>query len=476
MHPGRQPERIIMAESGDAEATRTIPLLEERLAVGRRVVETGRVRVHLSTTTEDAVVREALRDERVEIKRVPVGREVAAAPAIREEEDGAVLVVPVLEEVLVVERRLVLKKELRIRRVSSRRTSEQTMPLRRQTATVERLPAQPDADPEPPCAPSRRRRPDMTTMTLTALYDTRSEADQAVERLTREVGISRSNVAVMAQEPTAFGGSATAGGTEGTGFLASLKELFMPEDDRHAYSEAIRRGGFLLTATVEEGSAERAMDILEEHGAVDLDDRREAWRAEGWTGHQGPMGAQTLADGTVAATTSAATATATTPAGARAAGAGEEETIALVEERLRVGKRSVEGGRVRVRSYVVEAPVQEQVPLREENIAIERRAVDRPVTDADQAAFGDRTIEATATSEEAVVSKTARVTEEVVVSKGAKERVETVRDTVRRTEVEVDDDRASARGAAEAAAAVPGAPDTGKAATPGKPMNPAARR
>ena len=143
-----------MADSGHTEtihtgATRTIPLLEERLLVGRRVVETGRVRIRLSTATEDAVVRETLRSERVEVERVPIGREVAAAPAVREEEDGAVLIVPVVEEVLVTERRPVLKEELRIRRVSTSSTSEQTVPLRRQTATVELLPARLGADPEP---------------------------------------------------------------------------------------------------------------------------------------------------------------------------------------------------------------------------------------------------------------------------------------------------------------------------------------
>ena len=143
-----------MADSGHTETietgtARTIPLLKERLVVGRRVVETGRVRVHLSTATEDAVVRETLRSERVEVERVPVGREVAAAPAAREEEDGAVLVVPVVEEVLVTERRLVLKEEPRIRRVSTDRISEETVPLRRQTARVERLPARPGADPQP---------------------------------------------------------------------------------------------------------------------------------------------------------------------------------------------------------------------------------------------------------------------------------------------------------------------------------------
>jgi uncharacterized protein (TIGR02271 family) len=129
-----------LAESGHDETTETIPLLEERLTVTRRQVETERVRVHLSTTTNDAMVRETLRDEHIEVERVPIGREVAVAPAVREEEDGAVLIVPVLEEVLVVERRLVLKEELWIRRVSTERTSEQSVPLRRQTATIAPVP------------------------------------------------------------------------------------------------------------------------------------------------------------------------------------------------------------------------------------------------------------------------------------------------------------------------------------------------
>jgi uncharacterized protein (TIGR02271 family) len=140
----------MVEDSGQAEAAQTVPLPEERLAVGRRVVETGRVRVRLSTATEDAVVRETLRGERVEVERLPVGRAVTAAPAVREEDNGAVLVVPVLEEVLVVERRLVLKEELRIRRVATAETIEQTVALRRQAATVERLPtAVPQDGPDP---------------------------------------------------------------------------------------------------------------------------------------------------------------------------------------------------------------------------------------------------------------------------------------------------------------------------------------
>ena len=128
-----------------------LPLLEEALLVGKRRVETGRVRVSVVTDTEERLVRETLRTERAEVERVALGRELAdgeAAPTIRQEEDGTV-VVPVLEEVLVVERRLVLREEIRLRLVAVDETVEQPVTLRRQRAEVERLPASaadPDAD------------------------------------------------------------------------------------------------------------------------------------------------------------------------------------------------------------------------------------------------------------------------------------------------------------------------------------------
>jgi uncharacterized protein (TIGR02271 family) len=113
-----------------------------------------------------------------------------------------------------------------------------------------------------------------------------------------------------------------------------------------------------------------------------------------------------------------------------------ETTIPVVEEELQVGKREVERGGVRVESRVEERPVTEEVQLREERVHVERRPVDRPVTDAD-AAFREGTLEVTERAEEAVVGKTARVVEEVVVGKQVEEHTETVRDTVRRTDVDV---------------------------------------
>jgi len=106
------------------------------------------------------------------------------------------------------------------------------------------------------------------------------------------------------------------------------------------------------------------------------------------------------------------------------------------EETLAVGKRAINRGPTRIRRYVFDTPAEEQVALRDETVSIERRPVadGRPVTNAD---FTDKVVEVTETAEEAVVSKSARVKEEVVIHKEATEHTETVRDTVRREEVEI---------------------------------------
>ncbi len=117
----------------------------------------------------------------------------------------------------------------------------------------------------------------------------------------------------------------------------------------------------------------------------------------------------------------------------------KEAVLPVIEEELQVGKREVETGGVRVTNRMTETPVAEQVTLREEHVNVERHAVNRPVSDADAVAFREGTIEVSEKSEQAVVGKQARVVEEVVVGKQATERTETVRDTVKRTDVEVED-------------------------------------
>ncbi len=116
---------------------------------------------------------------------------------------------------------------------------------------------------------------------------------------------------------------------------------------------------------------------------------------------------------------------------------GGEAVVPIVEEELQVGKKKVEKGAVRVETSVTETPVEADVHLHEEHVKVKRRAVDRPVTDADVAAFQEGTIELKESAEEAVVKKKARVVEEVVVSKEGSDKTETVRDTVRKTDVDV---------------------------------------
>ena len=116
-----------------------------------------------------------------------------------------------------------------------------------------------------------------------------------------------------------------------------------------------------------------------------------------------------------------------------------ETKIPVVEEEVAIGKREVERGGVRVRTEVEEKPVEEKVSLREEHVRVERRPVDRPASQADIArAQQSGTIEVREKAEQPVVQKQARVVEEVVVGKEATQRTETVRDTVRRTDVEVE--------------------------------------
>ena len=110
----------------------------------------------------------------------------------------------------------------------------------------------------------------------------------------------------------------------------------------------------------------------------------------------------------------------------------------VVEEEMVVGKRQVQRGGVRVYSHLAETPVEENIQLREERVHIDRQTVDRPATEADFSAFQEGTIELNETAEEAIVSKKARVVEEIIVGKQSSETTQTIRDTVRHTEVEME--------------------------------------
>ena len=121
------------------DAGDVLRLLAEDATVSRQVVETGRVRLAKVTRTRDHLVDELLARTNVEVKRIPIGRLIDAMPPVKE--DGDLTIVPIVEETLVVERRLMLREEVHIRRVQTTERYQQTVKLRYQTAEVTRTEA-----------------------------------------------------------------------------------------------------------------------------------------------------------------------------------------------------------------------------------------------------------------------------------------------------------------------------------------------
>jgi uncharacterized protein (TIGR02271 family) len=124
----------------DDEGRVVVPLLNEELVITKEKRNTGRVRVTTVTRQREELVDELLTRDEVEVDRVAVGQPIESIPSVREE--GDTIVVPVVEEVLIVERRLVLKEELRIRRVRSTERHQERVTLRKQEAMVSRIPAE----------------------------------------------------------------------------------------------------------------------------------------------------------------------------------------------------------------------------------------------------------------------------------------------------------------------------------------------
>jgi len=281
------------------------------------------------------------------------------------------------------------------------------------------------------------------TKTVTSLFEDQGKASAAVSRL-EQAGISRGITTY----------------TDASDNLTDdLENLGVPRSDAHAYAEGVRRGGCLIVIECDDDQVDRVIGILDDEDVLDLDEQQNTWRSEGWQGYDLPQSGGVAGLGSssadMASDLSGSRGTPTdmshvtgssdmTRARSDLGGARErDEVIPIAEEELHVDKREVGHGRVRIQSRVVERPVQEQVTLREERVDVERR----PASGAMQAGsvagdpFQERTIEMEERREEPVVSKEARVTEELVVRKDVEERTETVSDTVRRTEVDVEDER-----------------------------------
>lgn len=210
-----------------------------------------------------------------------------------------------------------------------------------------------------------------------------------------------------------------------------LAEQGVPDREVEEYVEGVRQGGRLVTLEADDDRTREAVEIMRRHedaGADVATDRAASDRAAGTAGAQ--AGPKPQAEG---------------ERGGRTAER-DEERLEVTEEELDVGKREVERGGVRVRTFVTERPVEEDVRVRDETVHVDRRPADRPLSDSEaDDAFRERSVEMTERDEEVVADKRARVIEEVVLSKDVEERTETVSDTVRRTDVEVEGDDAARR-------------------------------
>ena len=375
-------------------------------------------------------------------------------PPVREEGDLTIL--PVVEEVLVTERRLRLVEEVRIRQVHTTATHVETVKLREQHVVVTRsdpVILEEDAasvagSADVPATIQSTRNTIMSNETIVAVYNTAAHAELAVSDLLA-ANVPQSSISRHAAEgvysPEATSVTTRRTEDQGGGFWSSL---FGGSSDDHAvYDNALQSGGNVVTVTtVPEHDFEAVMTILEKHNPVDIDER-----AATYSGTAPMAGASSVGTTTAAATAGmtdvgmagsdlvGSDIRATQPIATTGVTTTAEQggTIQLAEEQLAVGKRLVNRGGTRVRRYVVETPVEESVTLHEEKVTLERHPVTdgRPVTDAD---FSDKTIELTETAEEAVVAKTARVVEEVSLGKTATDRTETIRDTIRKEEVEIE--------------------------------------
>jgi stress response protein YsnF len=221
----------------------------------------------------------------------------------------------------------------------------------------------------------------MTEETIFAVYDTVALADAAVRDL-EAAGVPSSAISRHTRTSMTNDASATGAPVQEKGFWSRLFGT-APDNDTSVYDRSLDSGSIVVTVRVTPEAGDVVCAILEQHDPVDLDERA-ASHATG-TNVTPPM------------PTASPTSAATTDGG----------TVQLAQETLSVGKRAVSGGTTRIRRYVVETPVEEQVTLQSERVTLDRR----PVTDgrpASAAEFTDKMVEMTETSEEAAGAKTSR--------------------------------------------------------------------
>jgi uncharacterized protein (TIGR02271 family) len=258
---------------------------------------------------------------------------------------------------------------------------------------------------------------DMKNQTVIGIFNTATEAKHAVQELKSAgfeldfVDVSQASLSDAGSNNSSTNGKAAGRTSDNVGgFFSSL--FGSNSDEAHTYAEVTRSGNSLVTAQVDTAEqARKAADILDNAGAIDVDSKAAEYGVKNsyTAGRDGSKRDQ--ANGM---------------------------TAKVIKEKLNVSKRTEQTGGVRLRSRIVEKPVEASVRLREEHVTVQRTPVNRPATDADFKTFKEGDVTVTESAERAVVAKQAYVVEEVSLGKRVTEREETVRETVRNTEVDVE--------------------------------------
>ncbi len=311
--------------------------------------------------------------------------------------------------------------------------------------------------------------------TVIGFFDQSSDAQHAVEQLL-DNGFTQDNIDTTSaavynkQHNTDFELDNDEG--EENGITRFFKNLFGNDDkDVDKYSRVAASADTIVTVHTDSmDEAEKASDILDDNGAVNVDDRYSSAGVDNDLNNDidetaiidEPSGEARFNDySAVPSAGGVFNETATNADALRETDEVQDDlnredtnnlmnnvdesdnkSIPIIEESFEVGKKKVQTGGVRLKSRIVERPVEEELRLRQEWVNIERNAVDRPATEAELAAFTDGEVEMIESAEVPVVTKQARVVEEIRLSKEVEEHSETVRDTVRKTEVNVEELRA----------------------------------
>ncbi|MDT0632253.1 YsnF/AvaK domain-containing protein [Rubrivirga sp. S365] len=253
--------------------------------------------------------------------------------------------------------------------------------------------------------------------TIVGLYDDRATAHAVVNDL-ESIGFGQDHLRFASNEE----GKTTGYDIDATNDASpdSLESYGVANEEARFYSEGVRRGGSLVIARVHDDDVERAVDIMARHNPVRFEDRKEEYltdydeSADAYDKAQVVENRDRYADQ-------------------------QQQRLQEIEEHIKIGKREVVRGGVRVHQYVDTEMEQETLRLRDEEIRVDRQNVNRTLSpDEANAAFQDKTVEVVERDEEAVVEKTAMVTGEVTVGKDVNVREETVGGEVRRTRVEVE--------------------------------------